>query len=87
MKMLTELFYGDVAGKKRVRITFLHYTLFHLGLILLRGFKGLFSSSNQGIVPYSFCARFKNVNLSFLCGQGQSMALGDRLLLSLLACT
>lgn len=73
---------------KAVRITLLYYILFHLGLILLKGFKGLFSSANQGIVPYSLrCQDPINVKLSFLCGQGRSMALGDHLLLSLLACT
>lgn len=36
---------------------------------------------------FCLCQDPINVNLSFLCGQGQSMALGDHLLLSLLACT
>lgn len=51
--------------KKRVRITLLHYALFHLELILLRVFKGLFSSVNQGVVPCSLCARFQKCQLEF----------------------
>ena len=45
--------------KKRVRVTLLHYTLFHLGLILLKILKGLFSSANQGIIPCSLHARIQ----------------------------
>lgn len=51
----------------KARIPLIYYTLFYLGFILLKFFKGLFTSPNQGIIPYLFCARTQLTSTWVFC--------------------
>lgn len=56
MEMLIRLFYGDAALKKKSE----NYVIeLHSVPSRARFIKGLFSSANQGIVPYSVCAKIQ----------------------------
>ena len=73
MEMLIGLFDRDVALKKKTtkkqkKECELHYCIKLCSILdSLKFFKGLFSSTNQGIVPYSLCARIQLMSTWVFC--------------------